>query len=481
MKIRWKIFFLMFSVVLMIIFGLMVTNTIYLEKFYIKNKKEKLVELGHILIDPKYVIDFQNLEMHSNVAILIKKTDELYKLESEAVVPREEIEEIVTQLAKNEYVFKEMTLLDYRGKVLILFMPYMKDRYIEIITPLSFIQEGLEISTRYHLLIIMLALIIGSSMSFIFSKKMTDPILELKEITQRISLLDFNVKFEKESRDEIGELGYAINKMGGTLEKNIDEINKVNRKLMEEIENEKRLENLRKEFIASVSHELKTPIAIIQGYAQGLMENIAETEEDRNFYCEIIVEESLKMDSLVKELLLITQMESGYFKIQKEEVNLYQMIKDIIDKYITKDKKIKYIGDKDVFVYCDEKYIDRVLENLVVNALKYSTGDRDITIKVEDQQDKYRVIISNESENLSEDDLENIWTPFYRVDKARDRDGHGLGLAIVRGILEKHKSALGVYITEKNIINFWFELEKINGDLYKNNCDKYKDEYIEEI
>lgn len=471
----------MFSVVLMIIFGLMVTNTIYLEKFYIKNKKEKLVELGHILIDPKYVIDFQNLEMHSNVAILIKKTDELYKLESEAVVPREEIEEIVTQLAKNEYVFKEMTLLDYRGKVLILFMPYMKDRYIEIITPLSFIQEGLEISTRYHLLIIMLALIIGSSMSFIFSKKMTDPILELKEITQRISLLDFNVKFEKESRDEIGELGYAINKMGGTLEKNIDEINKVNRKLMEEIENEKRLENLRKEFIASVSHELKTPIAIIQGYAQGLMENIAETEEDRNFYCEIIVEESLKMDSLVKELLLITQMESGYFKIQKEEVNLYQMIKDIIDKYITKDKKIKYIGDKDVFVYCDEKYIDRVLENLVVNALKYSTGDRDIIIKVEDQQDKYRVIISNESENLSEDDLENIWTPFYRVDKARDRDGHGLGLAIVRGILEKHKSALGVYITEKNIINFWFELEKINGDLYKNNCDKYNDEYIEEI
>ena len=243
-----------------------------------------------------------------------------------------------------------------------MFMPYMKDRYIEIITPLSFIQEGLEISTRYHLLIIILALIIGSSMSFIFSKKMTDPILELKEITQRISLLDFNIKFEKERKDEIGELGYAINKMGGTLEKNIDEINKVNRKLMEDIENEKRLDKLRKEFIASVSHELKTPIAIIQGYAQGLMENIAETEEDRNFYCEIIVEESLKMDSLVKELLLITQMESGYFKIEKEEVDLYQMIKDIRDKYSSKSREIKYIGKKNIFAYCDEKYIDRVLE-----------------------------------------------------------------------------------------------------------------------
>lgn len=477
MKIRWKIFFLMFSVVLMIIFGLMVTNTIYLEKFYIKNKKEKLVELGQILIDPKYVIDFQNLEMHSNVAILIKRTDELYKLEKEAVLPKEEIEEIIISLKNNEYIFKEITLLDYRGKVLILFMPYMRDRYIEIITPLSFIQEGLEISTRYHLLIIVLALIIGSSMSFVFSKKMTDPILELKEITQRISLLDFNIKFEKERKDEIGELGYAINKMGGTLEKNIDEINKVNRKLMEDIENEKRLDKLRKEFIASVSHELKTPIAIIQGYAQGLMENIAETEEDRNFYCEIIVEESLKMDSLVKELLLITQMDSGYFKIEKEKVDLYQMIKDIRDKYSSKNREIKYIGKENIFAYCDEKYIDRVLENLVVNALKYSTGDREVTITVEDVENRYKVIISNESENLSEDDLENIWTPFYRVNKARDRDGHGLGLAIVRGILENHKSNFGVYITEKNIINFWFELEKSSLDSY----EKIDNEDIEEI
>lgn len=477
MKIRWKIFFLMFSVVLMIILGLIATNTIYLEKFYIKNKKEKLVELGQILIDPKYVIDFQNLEMHSNVAILIKRTDELYKLEKEAVLPKEEIDEIIIQLKNNEYVFKEITLLDYRGKVLILFMPYMRDRYIEIITPLSFIQEGLEISTRYHLLIIVLALIIGSSMSFVFSKKMTDPILELKEITQRISLLDFNIKFEKERKDEIGELGYAINKMGGTLEKNIDEINKVNKKLMEDIENEKRLDKLRKEFIASVSHELKTPIAIIQGYAQGLMENIAETEEDRNFYCEIIVEESLKMDSLVKELLLITQMDSGYFKIEKEKVDLYQMIKDIRDKYSSKNREIKYIGEKDIFAYCDEKYIDRVLENLVVNTLKYSTGDREVTITVEDIENRYKVIISNESENLSEDDLENIWTPFYRVNKARDRDGHGLGLAIVRGILENHKSNFGVYITEKNIINFWFELEKSSLDSY----EKIDNEDIEEI
>lgn len=332
MKIRWKIFFLMFSVVVMIVLGLLVTNSIYLEKFYIKNKKEKLVELGKILVDPKYVIDFQNLEMHSNVAILIKKNQELYRLETESILSKREIDAIAHKLKEHEYVFEEITLLDYRGKVLILFMPYRSDRYIEIITPLSFIQEGLEISTRYHLLIIMLALIIGSSMSFVFSKKMTDPILEIKEITQKISELDFNRKFDKDSKDEIGELGYAINRMGETLEKSIDELNELNRKLMLDIENEKRLDKLRKEFIASVSHELKTPISIIQGYAQGLVENVAN-EEDKNFYCEVIMEESLKMDSLVKELLLISQMESGYFKMDIEEINFYPIIKDIKDKY----------------------------------------------------------------------------------------------------------------------------------------------------
>lgn len=474
MKIRWKIFFLMFSVVVMIILGLLVTNSIYLEKFYIKNKKEKLVELGKILVDPKYVIDFQNLEMHSNVAILIKKNQELYRLETESILSKGEIDSIAEKLKDNEYVFEEITLLDYRGKVLILFMPYRSDRYIEIITPLSFIQEGLEISTRYHLLIIVLALIIGSSMSFIFSKKMTDPILEIKEITQKISELDFNRKFEKDSKDEIGELGYSINRMGETLEKSIDELNKVNKKLMIDIENEKRLDKLRKEFIASVSHELKTPISIIQGYAQGLVENVAN-EEDKNFYCEVIMEESLKMDSLVKELLLISQMESGYFKMDIEEVNFYPMIKDIRDKYSSKYKKIIYNGSKEIFVLCDEKYIERVLDNLVVNALKYSSGERDVIISTEDLGNKERIIVSNETDRLTEGDFDSIWTPFYRLDKVRDRDGHGLGLSIVRGILENHKSKFGVYFSEDKVVNFWFELAKKAEDIK----DVYDDEALE--
>lgn len=232
---------------------------------------------------------------------------------------------------------------------------------------------------------------------------------------------------------------------------------------MEDIEKEKKLDQLRKEFIAYVSHELKTPIAIIQGYAQGLMENVA-TEEDKNFYCEVIVDEAYKMDALVKELLLMSKIESGYFKMENTPIDAYPLIKDIIDKYSTSDSEIVYKGDNVVPVIGDEKYLDRVLDNLIGNAVKYSTDDKVVTVTVEDNGDKYKFIISNHSQNLTENDLKNIWTPFIRLDSSIGKEGHGLGLAIVAGILDKHNSKHGVYISEEHTVNFWFELDKAKED-----------------
>lgn len=445
---------------MMMIGGFAITNTVYLEKFYIANKKDKLIQVGKVIADPNYIVDFRNLEIQNNAEITIKKIDQLERFVYKKQLIESDIEEIKESLKEEEPIFKTLNYEDYRGRVLVLFMPYRSDRYLEINTPLSLIQEGLELSIKYHVQIIILAFIIGSSMAFIFSKTMVTPILELKEITQKISKLDFSRKFEDMRKDEIGELGEAINLMGKTLEKNIDEINKVNIKLTEDIEKEKKIDKLRKEFVACVSHELKTPIAIIQGYAQGLMENVAN-EEDRNFYCEVIIDESYKMDSLVKELLLISQIEAGYFKMNMEEVNIYELIKDLIEKYSTKTRKVNFSGEKNIFVMCDEKYIDRVLDNLIVNAIKYSSGEEDVEVKVEKIEKKCRITVINESEYLTVKDLETIWNPFVRLDSAIGKEGHGLGLAIVAGILENHKSQYGVYISEKNHVNFWFELNII--------------------
>lgn len=459
MEIRWKMFFMMWSMVMVIIGGFALTNTVYLEKFYVTNKKDRLIEMGKVITDPNYIVDFRNLEVQNNTEIRIKKIEQLDSYYYKKQLTNAEVESIKNSLAEKEPVFKTFSFDDYRGKVLVLFMAYKSDRYLEIVTPLSLIQEGLEVSVNYHLQIIILAFIVGSSMAFIFSKAMVAPILELKEITQKIAKLEFGRKFEGNRTDEIGELGEAINKMGETLEKNIDEINKTNLKLMEDIEKEKKIDKLRKEFVACVSHELKTPIAIIQGYAQGLRENIAN-EEDRDFYCEVIIEESYKMDTLVKELLLISQIEAGYFKMQIEKNNIYQMINDIIDKYSTKSTNIKYVGNKDVMAYCDEKYMDRVLDNLIGNAIKYNTGKLPVVVRIEEDESKCKVIITNENEYLTDKDLETIWNPFVRLDSAIGKEGHGLGLAIVAGILENHKSKHGVFLSEENMVNFWFELNK---------------------
>ena len=460
MKIRVKIFLVMLSVVFIMVGGFAITNSVYLEKFYVTNKKEKLLQVGDAILDPNYIVDFRNLEMQNNAEIVIKKLDQLDKYYFRRQLTIDEIIQIKRAFKVGEPTFKIITFKDYRGKALVLFMPYKTNRYIEILTPLSLIQEGLDVSVQYHIQIIILAMVLGFAIAFIFSKAMVAPILELKEITQKIAKLDFSRKFEGDRVDEIGELGEAINQMGDTLKKNIDEINKANAKLRVDIENEKELDKLRKEFIAYVSHELKTPLAIIQGYAQGLMENVA-TEEDKNFYCEVIIEEAYKMDALVKELLLMSKIESGYFKMENAAIDAHPLIQEIMDKYSTQDAKLVYIGDPELNVIADEKYLDRVLDNLISNAIKYGTDDKVVTIEARDMGKKYRFIVSNKTHTLTEKDLESIWTPFIRLESSIGKEGHGLGLAIVAGILDKHHSEHGVYLSGEDTVNFWFDLDKV--------------------
>ena len=480
MKIRLKIFLVMLSMVIIIVAGFAITNTVYLEKFYITNKKEKLVQVGSYILDPNYIVDFRNLEMQNNAEILIKKSEQLKRYSLRKQLTTREVEEIEQAFENNKSIFKIIAFNDYRGRALVLFMPYKSHRYIEIITPLNLIEEGLDTSVKYHFQIIMLAFILGLVAAFIFSKAIVAPILELKEITQKIAKLDFSRKFDKNRTDEIGELGQAINKMRDNLEKNIDEINLANKKLKQDIQKEKEMDKLRKEFVAYVSHELKTPIAIIQGYAQGLMENIA-TEEDRNFYCEIIVEEAYKMDTLVQELLLMSKIEAGYFKMDTSEIDIYPIIKEIIEKSSSHDEAVvEYSGEKSIKVVCDEKYIDRVLDNFISNAIKYKTGDDKIFLNVDDCGDRYKITVSNETDTLNEEDLENIWTPFIRLKSSIGKEGHGLGLAIIAGILKRHNSDFGVYLSEKNgkkMVNFWFELNKADenfNDEIEGNSDDEK-------
>ncbi len=462
MRIREKLFFMIFSVIILIGGGIYIISEFYLEKFYVESKIKSLKSISEIVINPKYIIDLDELEREENVTVYIKPltTENLYEDLDNDFIEKFKGERVMEKLNSGEAVVERVRLQTYMGEYLILYKGYSQGSLLEIRTPISSIREAVSISSNYYLRLIGFVMVFGIFLALFFSKKITDPIIRLKEITREIAELNFNKKFTEKRMDELGELGSSVNKMGDMLEGVIFELNRANEKLKEDIEHEKKLETLRKEFVASVSHELKTPIAIIQGYAQGLQEGIA-SEENRDFYCEVIVDESRKIDSLVKELLLISQIEAGYLKIEMNDINVGMMVRRIMDKYSYDFGSYKiFYPEKDILALGDFKYIGRVLENLIGNAFKYAKKEGRIEVDIEETGDKIKVGIKNTCDNLLEEDLKEVWTPFYRGDKARSSEGTGLGLAIVKGILEKHGSEYGVEL-EGDQVEFYFTLKTL--------------------
>lgn len=411
-KIKGRIFLLIFLVVFTMISGLFVINKFFLEKFYLSDRKESLLTIGKLVTNPHGKVDFQQLESDYNVLINVEKFQHLNSFLMDGHLTKQQVEYIRSSLEIGERVFININMHDYRGDSLYLFypFPYLRGKYVEISTPLTYIEEGMRISTEYNLKMLGLTLLVGITLAFI-------------------------------------------------LEKGIDDLTSTNERLKEEIEKERELEKLRKEFIANVSHELKTPIAIIQGYAQGLHENIAD-ESSKEFYTETIIEESKKMDFLVKELLLISKMESGQLKLNKDSFNIKELIDDISERLKVKYKgySVKITGGN-VDVYGDEIYIGRVLQNLIENGFKYVYGDKVIEIYIKNEDKFCKIDIVNRVEDITQEEIKKIWVPFYREKKSRNKEGYGLGLAIVKGILQSHGTEFGAEVN-KDKLKIWFQLPK---------------------
>jgi signal transduction histidine kinase len=236
---------------------------------------------------------------------------------------------------------------------------------------------------------------------------------------------------------------------------------------MADVEKERKLDKMRKDFVSNVSHELKTPLSLILGYAEGLQENIAHDEDSKNYYCSVIMDEAEKMDILVKSLLDLSQIESGFFQLERTDFNLSLLLHDITQKYLTvlADKKIILETDIDAnsFVNGDTLRMEQVLLNLFTNAIDHAEFNKIVKIAVKDTGDHYRVFVYNSGRPIPEESLEKIWTSFYKVDTARTREygRYGLGLSIVRAIQELHGNSYGVENVEDGVV-FWFDLDKAN-------------------
>ena len=442
-SIRNKLFFLIASVITMIMFFMVAFNEVYFEKYFLKIKKNQLFYLANEIKDPRSLIDLSAIEEKNNIKIYI--INERYLNDIDVSLSKEDMTELFENPKK--FVFRLTDTSFSLDKELTIITSYNKNQLLIISTPFSSVKEPVNIITSFHLKIVLTALVLGYVLSIILSRIITASIIDMGETAKRVAKLDFSQEFKSYSKDEIGILGENLNIMSAQLKDSIE-------KLQEDIEKERKIDKMRKEFISSVSHELKTPIAIINNYCEGLKEGIADDKETADFYLDVIMEETENMNKLVQSLLFLSRAERGFITFNSERFNIKEIVENEVkraENLNTEDKEV-IVDIKDKFFVGDKEQLTAVIKNLVENSFKYVEPEGEIIIKSENN----RFTIGNTS-HISEKEIENIWLPFYRADKARDRKlGTGLGLAIVKEILESHKLKYGVYKEDDKII-FWFE------------------------
>jgi len=492
-SIRSKLFVSITSLLLFFVFVLCILNNLCLQQYYINKKKSILIENAKNLIS-MYTGDAQDIQDEldrtanltgSSIDIRDKNGKTVYmssrrlpneknimentryKPDMQQPLNQPAVSDKINEYTEGEYTFETRRDVQLKIDFLTLVTKLNNGDILAIRVPLVSISESVDIANRFIMITGIIIAILGSIWAYLFSKKFTKPILEVNNIARNMAKFDFSEKCKIRGKDEIGQLGQSVNYLSGELDTAITELSTKNKKLEEDIEKERKIDEMRKEFISSVSHELRTPLAVIQGYAEGLVSNVAESEDDRKFYCDVIMKETDKMNKLVKDLLNLSQIESGYFHIEKTEFNLTSLIEYVLNKYKStfaeKNIEIQFELGESYIVCGDMVRIEQILTNYLNNAINHVDSNKIIKISQIVNKDKIKISVFNSGKHIPEESLEKIWTSFYKVDKARTRayGGYGLGLSIVKAIADLHNNAYGVENIEGGV-TFWFEVDNVN-------------------
>ena len=342
------------------------------------------------------------------------------------------------------------------------------DTYFLMTMPIASMEEGVAISRAFLVALSAAVLVIGAVAVYFTTGLITKPIINLAGISEKVTNLDFSERYTGKQKDEIGVLGESMNSMSEKLEETIRELKEANAKLQEDIDAKVKIDEMRKEFIADVSHELKTPIAIIEGYAEGLVEGIAEDKETRDYYCNIIMDEAGKMNKLVKQLTSLINYEFGDNQNDKSVFNLTELVMSVLDaQRIRLEDAGAVVETKlpdETMIDADEFKMEEVFTNYLNNAIHHLEGDKHINVTIESEDDNWRLSVYNDGTPIPEDSIPKLWDKFYKVDKSRSRQygGSGIGLSIVKAIVDSHGGGCGV-INHEHGVEFWFTIKK---------CDK---------
>lgn len=462
-------------------------NSTLLESYYIKSKQKSLQEayarinqaaISGIISSEEFDIELQMICGKYNISMVVVDADastiKASSHDSEMLV-RQLMDNVWRDAKEMDEPGREILVTDkYRTKMAI--DPRTKTEYLEmwgvldngnlflLRTAKEGIRESVSIANRFLAYVGLFAVLASGTIIWIVAKKVTEPILELADISERMTHLDFEAKYQSSGgQNEIALLGEHINQLSMALEETISELKTANIELTKDIQKKEEVDEMRKEFLSNVSHELKTPIALIQGYAEGLKEGINDDEESRDFYCDVIIDEAAKMNNMVKKLLSLNQLEAGNDVVSMERFDVVEMIRSCLQsgELLARQQGIviRFDHDEPVYVWADEFRTEEVFLNYFSNAINHCMGEKTIHIKLTAQDKVVRISVFNTGEPIPQECVPHLWEKFYKVDKARTREygGSGVGLSIVKAIMESMNQNFGV-INYENGVEFWFEL-----------------------
>jgi len=323
--------------------------------------------------------------------------------------------------------------------------------------------ESLQVLQSYYIYVLLGAVLVSLLMSYLFSVVVTKPLIVINEKAKDMANLNFDDYIDITSYDEIGSLSVSLNTLSYNLKKSLTDLQEANIKLVEDIERERRIELMRKEFISGVSHELKTPLGIVKGFAEGIKDGIAKEKTD--VYIDIILDEVDKMNALVLDMLDLSRLQLTSYRLVLSTFDIIDMAHDVKDRFTNqlaeKELLVKIESNEDVIVVeGDYRRIEQVMVNYVSNAIRHSYRGEEIQIELQKKNGRVLIAVKNNGDIIPDEKLSKIWNRFYRVEESRAKTdgGTGLGLAITKNILELHGSYFGVENTENGVV-FYFDLE----------------------
>lgn len=489
-SIKRQITFVFVGIMTITLLAVFLATTFLLERFYIKEKENTLLNVYRIIKTESESGDFTSdsfdlkLEQNSgthNVSIVIVSSEyELLKFY--ATEPRDQLlreftfnlfgDEIPVKkifFHNDDYVMVQKNDVRTKSDYLEMWGPLPDGSFFFLRTAVESLRNSADIAARFVLIVGLVAAFISAIVIYLFTRRISKPILELADISNRMSEMDFDTKYEGKDRTEIGLLGANINKMSANLEGTISKLKEANIELKKDNDLKAEIDRQRTEFIGNVSHELKTPIALIQGYAEGLKDGVNEAEE-RDYYCDVIIDEAGKMNNMVKQLMTLNQLESGLDSLNIERFDIVSLLKNYIQSadILAKrnDIRVSFPNHEPLYVWADEFKIEEVIMNFFSNAVNHCESEKEkrIDVSVEKVNNTVKVMVYNTGKPIPEESLPYLFDKFYKVDKARTREygGSGVGLSIVKAIIESHGQHCGVD-NEADGVTFWFTLDCSGG------------------